>query len=82
MRTMLERRSKFVPNTLYEWKRGKSTVENMGKYRYLRAADYNDCPIGDCWVVDALGNLHPGYNKSPIPVNIEDVKQLPLYRKV
>ncbi|OHB90832.1 MAG: hypothetical protein A3D89_04240 [Planctomycetes bacterium RIFCSPHIGHO2_02_FULL_52_58] len=76
MKTMLEARKRFVPGAVYKWKRGKSSVEKMGQYKYLRAATYNTNPIGDCWVIDVLGRPHPGYAVSPIPVQIENVVRL------
>lgn len=29
--------------------------------------------IVDCWIVDRTGNVHPGYNASPIPIQLEDI---------
>lgn len=63
----------FIPGAVYRWKRGKSTVEKMGKYKFLRATHYNTCPQGDCWIIDSEDNIHPGYENSPIPVDINDV---------
>lgn len=70
---------KFKPNTIYRWKKGQG-IESMPpydkydeEYKFLRATDYNNSPIGDCWIINRVGKIHPGYNVSPIPVNIDNV---------
>jgi hypothetical protein len=38
--------------------------------------------LGDCWITDKNGNIHPGYNVSPVPVSIESVgkrEHIPAY---
>ena len=30
--------------------------------------------ITDCWIVNADGDIHPGYAESPIPVRFDDVE--------
>ena len=39
------------------------------RYRYLLPADYvqPQNSIGDCWIVDAQGNVNPGTDVSPVP---------------
>ena len=73
---------RFIPNAMYRWKRGNCLGSNPPfdkydkRYRFLKATDYNNCGMGDCWVVDEKGNLHPGYNISPIPIDIDSVVKL------
>ena len=65
---------KFIPRRLYRWKRGRASIEEkeLKHYSFLRAADYNNGSVGDCWPVNNFGDVCPGYN-SPIPVSIDDV---------
>jgi hypothetical protein len=39
------------------------------EFGYLVPADYvdGDCQIGDCWVCNRNGDVHEGYNVSPVP---------------
>ena len=40
------------------------------KYRYAQPAEYADgCVMGDCWIVDQVGRVHPGYCNSPVPLD-------------
>jgi len=41
-------------------------------------ADYvmADNAIGDCWVCDEHGNIHPGYCNSPVPVCCENLGEV------
>jgi hypothetical protein len=47
------------------------TDEDKKRYRYVMPAEYAESHmwIADCWIVDKEGNLNPGTNVSPIPVN-------------
>jgi hypothetical protein len=36
-------------------------------------ANPGDCYIHDAWVVNSVGEVHPGYNACPIPIRREDV---------
>ncbi|KAI9130119.1 hypothetical protein [Acaryochloris sp. CCMEE 5410] len=40
------------------------------RYFYAIPSHYcsSQCEIGDCWIVDQSGNIHPGYCNSPIPL--------------
>lgn len=39
------------------------------KYDCYMPAITGDYGIIDCWVCDRHGNIHPGYNTSPVPIN-------------
>lgn len=30
--------------------------------------------IVDCWIVNAKGEIHPGYNCSPVPVSVSNIE--------
>lgn len=51
--------------------------EDFGKgYDHVMIAhDANpgDCYIHDVWVLNSEGEVHPGYNASPVPIRMEDV---------
>lgn len=48
--------------------RPRSRLDDYGHFHYVIPAHYADgCDLGDCWLVDLAGNVHPGYNVSPIP---------------
>jgi len=43
-------------------------------------ANSNEMYCFDCWVCDEKGNLHPGINRSPVPVRKENLgKAVKLY---
>jgi hypothetical protein len=71
--------TKFKHGAIYRWKRGEGldTYPPYDKYDkeycLLMAAEYNDSYIGDCYVINKRGDIHPGYDASPIPVNIDAV---------
>jgi hypothetical protein len=66
---------KMVAGVMYALKRG--TVSNQGKYKYAVPADYADgCWMGDCWIVDIDGNVHPEYNVSPIPLHADSLGEV------
>ena len=45
------------------------------RYRYAEPVAYADgCQLGDCWIVDAKGNVDPGYSASPTPFQIDSLK--------
>jgi hypothetical protein len=71
--------TKFKPRAIYRWKKGEeiSSYPPYDKYdkefNLLMATEYNDNIIGDCYVINKNGDVHPGYSASPIPVNIDHV---------
>lgn len=45
---------------------------------YDHVETYGDCDgmyITDCWVVNAKGEIHPGYNECPVPVRFDNVAE-------
>lgn len=48
----------------------KGAGEDEGQYRYAEPVEYADGAwLGDCWLVNAAGEIHPGYNASPVPLH-------------
>jgi hypothetical protein len=58
--------TRFVKNVIYK-RDGGPYDEESPEYDCIVPADTGDYAICDCWVCDELGNLHPGYNVSPVP---------------
>lgn len=43
-------------------------------YYFAEPAEYvNGNIIGDCWIVNAQGKKHPGFNNVPVPHNISNL---------
>lgn len=43
-------------------------------YQFARSAIYTTgTKVGDCWIVDDRGSIHPGYDKSPTPMDISNL---------
>ena len=61
---------KMFAGVIYRAKRGHVYDPRHPRYNCFTPAEYADgCDnIGDCWVLDQRGNIHPGYNVSPMPV--------------
>ncbi|MGO9611588.1 MAG: hypothetical protein ACLPX5_00925 [Dissulfurispiraceae bacterium] len=38
--------------------------------------DNGQYSIVDCWITDSHGNIHPGYNVSPVPVVVENIGEM------
>lgn len=55
-------------NFIYKAKRGHIYDEDNKQYNCYRPANSGTYSILDCWVCDEAGNVHPGYNVSPVPV--------------
>lgn len=69
--------STFKSNTSYALKNPTAYDDEYGT-GYGRAETYGpiDCEgmfIVDCWIVNDVGEVHPGYNESPVPVRFEDL---------
>jgi len=61
---------KFKPSSLYE-------AKGAGKYRFRISTDYAEgAYLADCWQCDAGLNLRPGYENSPVPVHVNELKRL------
>ena len=56
-----------------DWKEYYDDNGGVG-YHYAEPVKYaNDCIIGDCWIVNAQGQRHPGFDVSPVPHNISSL---------
>lgn len=62
-------------NHIYKAKRGHIYDPDNKKYNCYRPAQSGSYGILDCWVCDEAGNIHPGYNVSPVPVSQESIGQ-------
>ena len=62
---------------IYKAKRGCIYDDEKPRYNCYLPVDYaNDCVTGDCWVCDKNGNIHPGYNVCPVPINADMLGQV------
>jgi len=51
--------------------------ENKPEFDCYRPVDYvEDCYIGDCWICDKYGNVHPDYCNSPVPIDASNIGAL------
>ena len=70
-------KTKMIAHIIYKAKRGCIYDEEQPRYNCYTPVEYaNGCTLGDCWVCDKDGNIHPGYNVSPVPVSIESLGQV------
>lgn len=69
----------FLNNQLYrlnkEWAEHYSQADEFNpsgiKYEFAKSTSYaGGAYIADCWIMNTEGNVHPGYNSSPVPLNI------------
>ena len=60
-------------NLIYCAKRGHIYDPDNKKYNCFLPAEDGAYGILDCWVYDESGNIHPGYNVSPVPVCQDDI---------
>ena len=66
----------FKSNTVYRLKDPERYDDEYG-VGFDRIETYGDCDgmfITDCWVVNSEGDIHPGYESSPMPVRYDDVE--------
>lgn len=68
--------SGFRSDTLYALLDPESYDDEFGTGfgHALSTPDVDGCLIADCWIVDAEGNRHPGYDESPVPMRISDLR--------
>lgn len=66
---------RFIKNRIYKCNHNNIQA-CQGKYKYVKPchSDNGQYYAVDCWIVDRFGNIHPGYNVSPVPVNCENIK--------
>lgn len=68
----------FKKNTVYRLKDPDRFDDEDYGTGYDHVETYGDCDgmwMTDCWVVNDKGEIHPGYNGSPVPVRFEDVSE-------
>jgi hypothetical protein len=56
----------FRAERIYKAKRGHIYDQKNPRYNCYRPAETGKWNVFDVWVCD--GNIHPGYNASPVPV--------------
>jgi len=65
----------FKANTSYKLKEADRYDDEYGE-GFDRVETYegtDGCYIADCWIVNEAGEVHPGYNDSPVPVRFDDI---------
>ncbi len=67
----------FKTNTRYRLKEADMYDDDLGTgYAYAETYGQIECEgmiICDCWITDEFGNVHPGYDQSPVPVRFCDL---------
>lgn len=61
-----------VQGVIYESKDGPYDEEKP-QYNCYSPAMSGDYGIVDCWICDKKGNIHPGYDVCPVPIDTEDL---------
>lgn len=59
----------YSSKLIYRAKRGQFYDPEAPRYNCFNPASSGRYSVFDCWVCDERGNIHPGYNVSPVPVN-------------
>lgn len=60
----------------YKVKKSSAYWEQYARYKYAQPVAYADkCVIGDCWIVDDRGDIHPGYSNSPVPLCVQALSE-------
>ena len=63
-------------HTIYKAKRGQIYDPDNKKFNCYRPALNGAYAILDCWVCDEAGNVHPGYDVSPVPVHQDSLGKI------
>lgn len=63
----------FSSKLIYKAKRGHIHDDSKPRYDCYIPAESGSYGIFDCWVCDSKGNIHPGYNVSPVPVSADNL---------
>lgn len=68
--------SGFRSDTLYALLDPERYDDDLGEgfTHALSTSDIDGCYVADCWIVDAEGRRHPGYDESPVPIRISDLR--------
>ena len=67
----------FKTSTVYRLKDPEHFDDEDHGVGFDHIETYGECDgmfITDCWVVNAEGEVHPGYESSPVPVRFDDVE--------
>lgn len=68
---------KMRAGVIYKAKRGCVHDPERPQYNCYSPVEYADhCTLGDCWVCDKNGKVHPGYNVSPVPVCVDSLGKI------
>ena len=70
----------FQQHFIYPLKDAERYDDDFGEgFDHALLADYGPispgCLIHDAWIVTAAGDVHPGFNVSPVPIRLEDVDE-------
>jgi len=65
-----------IKGVIYKAKRGHVYNGDNPQYNCFIPAETGVWRIVDCWPCDAAGNIHPGYNASPVPVDVSNLGQI------
>jgi hypothetical protein len=63
----------FRNSLIYKAKRGKLYDPERPRFNCYRPAHNGSYYVLDCWVCDENGEVHPGYNVSPVPVHWQNI---------
>lgn len=69
----------FLQNHIYPLKDPGRFDDDLGRgFDHALLADRGpimpDCWVHDAWIVNARGDVHPGLNRSPVPIRLADVE--------
>lgn len=66
-------KKRFTKGSIYTLEDGPYD-DNNKKYDCVMPVydDNGEFYVVDCWITDKKGNVHPGYNVSPVPILVED----------
>ena len=70
-RTLNRKRKPVFASCIYKARKGHIYDPAKRKYNCYRPAQSGTWNVFDAWVCDKDGNVHPGYNISPVPVSID-----------
>jgi hypothetical protein len=60
---------KVIEGLIYKAKRGHVYDQEKKQFDCYAPCYTGDFGLVDCWVCDEEGNIHAGYNVSPVPVS-------------
>lgn len=63
----------YLKGIIYKAAPGEIYDDEAPEYDCYSPDDDFDGYCCDCWVCDAEGNIHPGYDNSPVPVHEDKI---------